>query len=160
LGYRSSIPVFVSGAALAKLGHPDGEANITRGTSRKNDIIQMVSSNASLSYADIAHAASPEQTLFFQLYKHSDNRLAKRRVDEAVSLGYKAIFLTVDAVVPSNRERDIRAPFVIEDYESGTSPIYVEGQRSVAADDLGTAGGLIAGYDADMTFEEVWIICL
>ncbi|KAH8835161.1 FMN-dependent dehydrogenase-domain-containing protein [Flagelloscypha sp. PMI_526] len=144
LGYRSSIPVFVSGAALAKLGHPDGEANITRGTSRKNDIIQMVSSNASLSYADIAHAASPEQTLFFQLYKHSDNRLAKRR----------AIFLTVDAVVPSNRERDIRAPFVIEDYESGTSPIYVEGQRSVAADDLGTAGGLIAGYDADMTFEE------
>lgn len=25
LGFKSSIPVFVSGAALAKLGHPDGE---------------------------------------------------------------------------------------------------------------------------------------
>jgi len=24
LGFKSSIPVFVSGAALAKLGHPDG----------------------------------------------------------------------------------------------------------------------------------------
>lgn len=24
LGYKSSIPVFISGAALAKLGHPDG----------------------------------------------------------------------------------------------------------------------------------------
>jgi len=24
LGFKSSIPIFVSGAALAKLGHPDG----------------------------------------------------------------------------------------------------------------------------------------
>jgi len=26
LGFESSIPVFVSGAALAKLGHPEGES--------------------------------------------------------------------------------------------------------------------------------------
>jgi len=25
LGFKSAIPIFVSGAALAKLGHPDGE---------------------------------------------------------------------------------------------------------------------------------------
>jgi isopentenyl diphosphate isomerase/L-lactate dehydrogenase-like FMN-dependent dehydrogenase len=27
LGYKSSIPVFVSGAALAKLGHPQGDSS-------------------------------------------------------------------------------------------------------------------------------------
>jgi len=28
LGFKSAIPIFVSGAALAKLGHPDGEYGI------------------------------------------------------------------------------------------------------------------------------------
>lgn len=28
LGFKSAIPIFVSGAALAKLGHPDGEYRI------------------------------------------------------------------------------------------------------------------------------------
>lgn len=157
LGFKSSIPIFVSGAALAKLGHPDGEANITRGAA-KTGIIQMVSSNASLSYAEMVAAASPGQTLFFQLYKHTEDSIAEKRVAEAVELGYKAIFLTVDAVVPSNRELDIRAPFVLEDLESGRPPVYVDGQPTSPLDDsrgLGTAGGLIVGYDADMTFEKV-----
>ena len=94
-----------------------GEANITRGAGRSG-IIQMVSSNASLSYAQIAEARlTPDQPLFFQLYKQRDDKLAEQRVREVISLGYNAIFLTVDAVVPGNRERDIRAPFELEEQE-------------------------------------------
>jgi isopentenyl diphosphate isomerase/L-lactate dehydrogenase-like FMN-dependent dehydrogenase len=36
---------------------------------------------------------------------------------EAESLGYKAIFLTVDTVVPGFQEKDINVPFVLEKEE-------------------------------------------
>ena len=160
LGHKSSLPIFVSGAALAKLGHPLGEANITRGAGRC-DIIQMVSTNASLSPAQIAAArVSPDQTLFFQLYKKRENALALELVREVEALGYSAIFLTADAVVPGSRERDIKAPWILEDQEREA-----QGQeKPPAADDpqdeavwgaLGTAGGLISGNDVDMTWKKV-----
>ncbi|EED78421.1 predicted protein [Postia placenta Mad-698-R] len=169
LGIKSSIPVFASGAALAKLGHPLGEANITRGAGRTN-IIQMVSSNASLSPSQIAEARlSPSQPLFFQLYKHGDNRVAEQRVREVENLGYRAIFLTVDAPVSGNRERDIRAPFELEEQrrESDTStapdaqrttgemprqPEDAEKELDNQVNFFGTAGALLANMDLDMTF--------
>ncbi|PCH40489.1 hypothetical protein WOLCODRAFT_136908 [Wolfiporia cocos MD-104 SS10] len=171
LGYKSAIPVLASGAGLAQLGHPLGEANITRGCGRTN-IIQMVSSHASLSSSEIAATrVSPEQPLFFQLYKHRDNEIAERRVREVVELGYNAIFLTVDAPVSANRERDIRAPFELEDQEReaqaqelgekqqtagetsrepGNAETEIEGEVNL----LGTAGALVASVDLGMTFKE------
>ncbi|KAK7465686.1 hypothetical protein VKT23_005658 [Stygiomarasmius scandens] len=152
LGYQSSIPLFVSGAALAKLGHPLGEANITRGAA-KSKIIQMVSSNASLSYEEIAKAASPSQTLFFQLYKHQDDAIAEKRVRDVEKLGYKAIWLTVDAIVPGNRERDIKSPWVLEE-QDGPPKYYTEGEGSADQTNIfGTAGALIVNDDRDMTWE-------
>ena len=41
LGKPSSIPVFISPAAMAKLGHPDGEVNLTKGA-HSTGIIQVV----------------------------------------------------------------------------------------------------------------------
>lgn len=156
LGYKSSIPVFVCGAALAKLGHPQGEVNITKGAGVAS-IIQMVSSNASLSYEEIIAAAVPSQRLFFQLYKHAKNLTAEKRVREAERLGYKAIFLTVDAIVPGNRERDIRSPWELEDMERGKPEVHGDLADEVLsvqdANTLGTAGALIVNDDRDMTWE-------
>ncbi|THU91749.1 hypothetical protein K435DRAFT_968000 [Dendrothele bispora CBS 962.96] len=152
LGFPSSIPIFVSGAALAKLGHPLGEANITKGAANSN-IIQMVSSNASLSYEEIAQAASPSQTLFFQLYKHENDAIAIKRIREVERLGYKAIWLTVDAIVPGNRERDIKSPWILEEQEKPPK-YYTEGEGSAdQANVFGTAGALIVNDDRDMTWE-------
>ncbi|KJA29265.1 hypothetical protein HYPSUDRAFT_32665 [Hypholoma sublateritium FD-334 SS-4] len=156
LGFKSSIPVFVSGAALAKLGHPEGEANITRGAF-KGGIIQMVSSNASLSPNAIMDAADQSQCLFFQLYKHRNDSIAEQRVRAIEKLGYKAIFLTVDAIVPGNRERDIRSPWIVDEQENG--PIYYQPGSPAdfpeAGQNLfGTAGALIANDDRDMTWEK------
>ncbi|KAH6917254.1 cytochrome b2 [Coprinopsis sp. MPI-PUGE-AT-0042] len=153
LGHASSIPVFVSGAALAKLGHPQGEANITRGA-WKEGIIQMVSSNASLSYAEIMAAAAPSQSLFFQLYKNKDDAVAEARVREVEQLGYKAIFLTVDAIVAGNREADIRSPWTLEDQESGTTPVLDENAPVDEINLGGTAGALVNNDDRDMTWEK------
>lgn len=116
----------------------------------------MVSSNASMSYAEIAAAAGPSQTLFFQLYKHADDATAEKRVREVEKLGYKSIWLTVDAIVPGNRERDIRSPSELEDMETGVTKVYEEGAADAEEGDMfGTAGALIAHDDRDMTWEKV-----
>ncbi|KAJ2920241.1 hypothetical protein MD484_g6, partial [Candolleomyces efflorescens] len=154
LGYSSSIPVFICGAALAKLGHPLGEVNLTRAAA-KEGIIQMVSSNASLSFEAIIGAAAPSQPLFFQLYKNRIDKLAEDRVNEVVRLGYRAIFLTVDAIVAGNREADIRSPWVLEDQESGTSPVWNENDPVEDVNLGGTAGALVDRDDKNMTWEKV-----
>lgn len=139
--------------AIQKMLTSSGEANITRGAD-KGSIIQMVSSNASLSYAEVAAAAAPSQTLFFQLYKSSNDATAENRVKEVEALGYKAIFLTVDALVAGKREADIRSPWVLDAMENHPT-YYVEGDSSVLVDQGGTAGALISSDDQNMTWEKV-----
>ncbi|KAF8844046.1 hypothetical protein BDN67DRAFT_963536 [Paxillus ammoniavirescens] len=159
LGHKTSIPVYISGSALARLGHPLGEINLTRGA-HKTGIIQMVSTNSSLSYGQIASArGSPDQPIFFQLYKHKNDETAAKRIREVEALGYKAIFLTVDALVPSNRELDTRAPHYLEDFEKGLNPQHNSQTKEGETEILGTAGGLIINNDVDMTWERTipWI---
>ncbi|KZT74752.1 hypothetical protein DAEQUDRAFT_719932 [Daedalea quercina L-15889] len=163
LGFKSTLPIFVSAAGLAKLGHPLGEANITRGAGRTG-IIQMVSSASSLSVAQIAESrVSPTQPLFFQLYKSKDNKIAEERVREIERLDYNAIFLTVDAPVGGNRERDVRAPFELEDQEREAEGVDGASQDAPQSeDDLeeksvnfdGTIGSSLHSMDTDMTFKE------
>lgn len=122
-------------------------------------VIQMVSTNASFSPSEIAAArVYPDQPLFFQLYKHRDDSEAEKLVKEVEALGYNAIFLTVDAIVAGRRDRDIKAPFVLEDQEKEVinQKHSVEGPQEDEGDDtLGTAGALISANDADMTWERV-----
>jgi L-lactate dehydrogenase (cytochrome) len=146
LGYPSAIPIFVSGSALAKLGHPQGEVNITIGCHKMN-VIQMVSSNASLSPAEIIEAATPNQPLFFQLYKHKDDAIALERIRNVERLGYKALFLTVDAIVAGNREADIKSMWTEEDLTE-------EEDENGSLEMGGTAGNLVANDDRDMTWEK------
>lgn len=67
LGCRSSLPIYISGMALGRLGHPDGELNLTRAAG-KHGIIQMTSTFASFAFDEIADATVPGQNLFAQLY--------------------------------------------------------------------------------------------
>ena len=102
-------------------------------------------------------ASDETQPLFFQLYKHRDDDIAEKRVREIETLGYKAIFLTVDAIVAGNRERDIRSPWVLDEQDNG--PVYhPESMESVNI--FGTAGALVANDDRDMTWEKVWFYYL
>ena len=120
----------------------------------------MISSNASFSPRDIMEAADTTQTLFFQLYKHNDES-AEKLVREVEELGYKAIFLTVDALVAGNRERDIRCPWILEDEENGgPTEFHVEGiAPSKEVDILGTAGALISNIDRNMTWDKAGTPC-
>jgi L-lactate dehydrogenase (cytochrome) len=58
---------------------------------------------------DEMHAArSPGQTQWWQLYVNKDRDLMKTVVQKAENLGFKALFITVDAPQLGRRERDMR----------------------------------------------------
>ncbi|KAF2494369.1 putative cytochrome B2 [Lophium mytilinum] len=110
LGHQSNLPFFIAPAALARLGHADGELCLARGASRFN-IPYGVSTASSVSAEDLA-ACMQEQAaggcLWFQLYvkkKESETRALIRR---ARSLGFKALLITVDTPVVGKREDDDR----------------------------------------------------
>ncbi|KAF8607785.1 hypothetical protein BDV93DRAFT_279525 [Ceratobasidium sp. AG-I] len=109
LGIESALPIFVSPAAMAGLGNPAGEVDITKGAG-KMGIIQGISSNASCTVDEIANARvdSEKQPLFFQLYVATDRAKSEEVIKHVEELGYRAIFFTVDAPVLGNRELDQR----------------------------------------------------
>ncbi|KAL3477610.1 FMN-dependent dehydrogenase-domain-containing protein [Aspergillus californicus] len=107
LGCPSSAPFFVSPTAMAKLAHPEGELAVARGCAEE-DIVHIISNNASYPLAEIVAAGKPGQSFFLQLYVNSERRKTEDLLREAARLGIKAIFVTVDAPIPGKREADER----------------------------------------------------
>lgn len=114
MGHDSSLPIFVAPAALAKLGHEDGELCLTRGAARYN-IPHCPSTYSSVAHADLATCLTSEQekggagALLFQLYvpiKKKEGAL--KLIAEARRLGFKALVVTVDSAVIGKREEDER----------------------------------------------------
>nr|XP_018263942.1 L-lactate dehydrogenase [Kwoniella dejecticola CBS 10117]OBR86100.1 L-lactate dehydrogenase [Kwoniella dejecticola CBS 10117] len=149
LGYDSTIPLWISPAAMAKLGHPDGEVNLTKGAAATG-IIQCISSFASCSVEEIAAARTNNQPLFFQLYVNSKRHLAKEVISKINRLGFNAILLTVDAPVGGKRERDIR---VKGEFEAPKSDAYDK-----QGDTKGVAEAIFSAVDPDLNWKDLkWI---
>ncbi|KAJ1555206.1 hypothetical protein HK096_007080 [Nowakowskiella sp. JEL0078] len=108
LGFPTSLPVFVSGAAMGKLLHPEGEVVLAKGAGNQN-IIQMIATLSSSSWEEITSARLPGQTQFFQLYVHPDRNLTLSNIRKVEELGCKALFITVDVPMLGLRERHTRA---------------------------------------------------
>ncbi|WVQ78191.1 hypothetical protein IAT38_000274 [Cryptococcus sp. DSM 104549] len=117
LGQKSVIPLMISPAAMAKLGHPLGEVNMTRGAGNMG-VIQCISSYASCSVEEICAARAPDQPLFFQLYFNRDRTIGDQILKKVNKLGFKAILLTGDTPILGKRERDLR---VAGNYEPPTA---------------------------------------
>lgn len=108
LGYDVNLPIFVSPAAMARLGHPAGEAGIAEAC-RNFGAAQIISNSASMSPEQIVANASPEQVFGWQLYVQTDISISEAILDRVNKLdAIKFIVLTVDAPVPGNREDDER----------------------------------------------------
>lgn len=108
LNMPSSLPIFISPAALARLGHPDGEMNLVRAAG-KAGILQGISNNSSCSIGEIMSVKQPGQNLIFQLYMNKDRVAAEKLIRSLERNGFSAIMLTVDAAMPGKRELDQRA---------------------------------------------------
>ncbi|KAK7691835.1 hypothetical protein QCA50_005239 [Cerrena zonata] len=114
LGHKTSMPIYITATALGKLGHPDGELNLTR-SAAKHDVIQMIPTLASCSFDEILDNAAPGQVQFLQLYVNKDRAITKRLVEHAEQRGIKGLFITVDAPQLGRREKDMRMKFDAED---------------------------------------------
>ncbi|KAM6490743.1 FMN-dependent dehydrogenase domain containing protein [Amanita muscaria] len=114
LGYKSSMPIYISAAALGKFFHPEGELPLTRAAG-KHGIIQMIPTMSSCSLNEIVDAALPGQTQFLQLYVQRDRDLSRQLLQHAEKRGVKALFITVDAAQLGRREKDNRMKCKAED---------------------------------------------
>jgi L-lactate dehydrogenase (cytochrome) len=132
--------------AMAKLGHPDGEVNLTKGAANTG-IIQIISSNASCSLDEMQAARSPGQPLFFQLYINRNRSIATDLLKKINSLDMDAIFLTGDAPVGGKRERDLRLKGEFEGPAGGVS--------EKSDDTKGVSQAMFAGVDPNVNWEDI-----
>ncbi|CED83265.1 l-mandelate dehydrogenase [Phaffia rhodozyma] len=107
LGHPSSSPIYISPAALARLGNEDGEMNLTKGAAQTG-IIQVISSNASCSLDEMCDVRKENQPLFWQYYVNANRDLAYKALQNALDHKMNSIWVTVDAPVGGKREADLR----------------------------------------------------
>jgi 4-hydroxymandelate oxidase len=110
LGLPLSLPVLVAPTAMQKLAHPDGEIGMARATEQAGTLM-IVSTTATIGLAEVA--ASTPAPKWFQVYIYQSRDYTQRLIERAVTAGYKALVLTVDAPVLGRRERDIRNGFTL-----------------------------------------------
>lgn len=112
LDTKVGLPIFVAPAAMARLGHPDGEQGIARAAA-KFGALQIISNNASMTPEQIVSDAQPGQMFGWQLYVQNDRAKSEamlRRINK-MSDKFKLICLTLDAPVPGKRELDEKQNF-------------------------------------------------
>lgn len=147
LGHRVDLPLFISPAAMARLGHPSGEAGIALAASN-HGIVQMISNNASMTPEEIV-SSSPTSSIFaFQLYVQQDPTKSEamlRRVNPLV----KCIVLTLDAPWPGKREADERSKTLVNLRSSASG---LGTNASINGSGLGKA--LFAGTSASLTWAQ------
>ncbi|OCF60834.1 hypothetical protein L486_00474 [Kwoniella mangroviensis CBS 10435] len=109
-GVPSALPIYISPASNALLGHPEGELNIVRGAS-KTGIVQGVSAAASFPLDEILQekAKMDQDTgtkmgMVYQVYLSRDRRKNVEQLKEVVDGGVQALILTVDSNVGDHRQ--------------------------------------------------------
>jgi L-lactate dehydrogenase (cytochrome) len=119
MGQKSKLPFFIAPAAMAKLGHPDGELGFARGAASR-DIPYCTSTYASVPHEDISTCLREGRggCLFFQLYVPRTKEKTLELISLAIDLGFKALVITVDTPVVGKREEDERHVAEVE-YEAG-----------------------------------------
>ena len=158
LGHQLRMPIYVSPAAMARLGHPSGEAGIAEAC-RSFGALQIISNNASMTPEQIVKNAAPDQVFGWQIYVQIDRKKSEAMLARINKLKpVKFIVLTLDAPVPGKREDDERNSFV------GASTAVTSGVKAAerTADDTpdvsGGSGGvgqqLFAGTDPSLTWQD------
>ncbi|KAJ5146284.1 Aldolase-type TIM barrel [Penicillium bovifimosum] len=108
-----SLPIYVSPAAMARLGHPAGEAGIAEAC-RSFGALHVISNMASMTPEQIVANAAPDQAFGWQLYVHANRTTSERMLARINKLkAIKFIALTLDSPVTGKREDDERGGNII-----------------------------------------------
>ncbi|WVF71747.1 hypothetical protein IAT40_006555 [Kwoniella sp. CBS 6097] len=151
VGMQTELPVFISPAAMAKLGHPLGEVNLTKGAGRCG-IVQGISINASCSLDEIMDARQKGQDVMFQIYLNKDRQASITLLDKVTKLGASAIIFTVDTAWRSKRTRDVRAKTQV-----APPPSNGEGGKAAASSKapLGVSRAISGYQDTNLTWKDI-----
>uniref|UniRef100_A0A7S4JIJ4 L-lactate dehydrogenase (cytochrome) n=1 Tax=Paramoeba aestuarina TaxID=180227 RepID=A0A7S4JIJ4_9EUKA len=150
LGQPTSIPLYITAAALGKMAHPEGEVLLTK-AAHNEKIIQMCATMASVSLDEMVEAAHPEQPLFFQLYVNKDRKIAEETIIRAEKLGVKALCITVDAPCLGRREKDMR-------HKAMYAPDLATQAGKKGAESGGTARFISQFIDPSLNWDDIkWI---
>ncbi|MBZ6432555.1 MAG: alpha-hydroxy-acid oxidizing protein [Acinetobacter pittii] len=143
-----SIPIYVSPAAMARLGHPSGEAGIAEAC-RSFGALQIISNSASMAPEQIVAGAAPGQIFGWQLYVQNDRTKSERMLARINKLSaIKFITLTLDSPVTGKREDDERSGNVI-----GSEAPY-QGDSNDTGPIIQTEDPVFKGMDPSLTWAE------
>jgi L-lactate dehydrogenase (cytochrome) len=163
LGHKVNIPIMVSPAAMARLGHPDGERGIAQACATYG-AMQIISNNASMTPEQIIEGAKPDQVFGWQLYVQTERAKSEKMLQRIHALpNIKFICLTLDAPVPGKREDDEREGKNVSGVPKGKTSStkeepYLPPSSLVDAEGIGgdTSGGIgkamFAGTAPDLTW--------
>lgn len=158
LGHKLGLPIFVCPTAMARLGHPAGEAGIAEAC-RSFGAMQLISTNASMTPEQIVKDAAPDQVFGWQLYVQIEREKSEAMLARINKLKpIKFVVLTLDAPVPGKREDDERNNFASAAAEapSGVKDVArtVDGTPDVEKGSGGVGKMLFAGTDPTLTWKD------
>ena len=105
LGCDIDMPFYISPVGQARFFHPDSDLAGARAADKFNTLFSL-STFAGQTLEDVAHSTNGNK--MYQVYVMTDKAQNKRLIDRCKSAGYNSLCLTVDTIVPGNREKDFR----------------------------------------------------
>jgi L-lactate dehydrogenase (cytochrome) len=122
LGNQVTMPIYVSPAAQARLGHPSGEVGIAEACGSFG-ALQIISNSASMTPEQIVANAAPGQAFGWQLYVQDDRKKSEKMIARVNRLSaIKFLVLTIDTPVMGKREDDQRSGNVINEISEVEAP--------------------------------------
>ncbi|CAG8242588.1 unnamed protein product [Penicillium olsonii] len=155
LGNPVSIPIYVCPAAMARLGHPAGEAGIAEAC-RSFGALQIISNSASMTPEQIVADATEDQSFGWQLYVQSDRTKSEKMLARISKLkAIKFIALTLDSPVSGKREDDQRHGNVNNTMtESSSEGPFEHSESNAIKPENQTEDQVFAGMDPSLTWTE------
>ncbi len=123
LGSQLAMPMMVSAMAAHAMAHETAEIGSAQGTNAAK-ALYCAGSLSTKTLEEIAQVCLGPK--WFQIYLPADRGVAAAVLGRAKAAGYTAIVLTIDTVVPSNRETDRRNHFR-SPFPSGNFPAQAGG---------------------------------
>ncbi len=110
LGQRIDWPVFLAPTGQSKMFHPEGELAVARAAHHCGTLYSL-STFSTFDLEAVARETSGPK--MFQVYVLSDSGLNDEIIDRCKAAQYQALCLTVDTVVPGNRESVTRSGMTV-----------------------------------------------
>merc|ERR1712078_188703 len=147
LGAPCSLPIYITGTALGRLYHEDGEMCLTR-AAYEQGIVQMCPTLASCTMDEMVSAKRPGQHQWWQLYVNRDREVTRKVIKKAEAAGMKGLFITVDAPQLGRRERDMR--------NKAEQQADVQGeQKEEVKKDQGTTRAISSFIDPSLNWDDI-----